>query len=45
MLQKNVIYLCLNPCFNGILKYLNMLQKNVIYLCLNPCFNGILKYR
>ena len=34
----------LNPCSNGILKY--VLLKNISYekCCLNPCSNGILKY-
>ena len=36
--------LCLNPCSNGILKYI--LWKSLIVLAksLNPCSNGILKY-
>ena len=34
----------LNPCFNGILKYLNLTHFQINHIRLNPCFNGILKY-
>ena len=34
----------LNPCFNGILKYMFNAINEGLALCLNPCFNGILKY-
>ena len=36
---------CLNPCFNGILKYIVSVKKKKTLKRLNPCFNGILKYR
>ena len=35
---------CLNPCSNGILKYVGMELTLTGEWCLNPCSNGILKY-
>ena len=35
---------CLNPCFNGILKYEIRKKVKLGVRRLNPCFNGILKY-
>ena len=34
----------LNPCSNGIRKYLAMANRYTCYSCLNPCSNGIRKY-
>ena len=34
----------LNPCFNGILKYMKRRGWRFLFEGLNPCFNGILKY-
>ncbi len=35
---------CLNPCSNGILKYVKRLILFYYIVRLNPCSNGILKY-
>ena len=35
---------CLNPCSNGILKYIKNYGKIRKNRGLNPCSNGILKY-
>ena len=44
-MNTNKIISCLNPCFNGILKYNGDLRSSKFHiLSLNPCFNGILKY-
>ena len=46
MLNLKAIQACLNPCFNGILKYLIAFPALFAsWACLNPCFNGILKYQ
>ena len=43
--MRNLVKSCLNPCYNGIVMYMNMKRFQKLQQSLNPCYNGIVMYK